>query len=54
MITTLCNIFLFDVNFDKSIIILYFLSIFFMFAKFLEDQKAIAMNQMVKFQVFVI
>ena len=34
---TLLNIFLFDVNFEKSTIRLYFLFISFMLAKFLEN-----------------
>ena len=38
MATTLLNIFSFDMNFDKITIGLYFLLIFFIFAKFLENQ----------------
>ena len=34
---TLLNVFLLEVNFDKSTIGLHFLLIFFMFAKFLEN-----------------
>ena len=50
-------IFLLDVNFDKSNIILNFLIISFIFAKFQKDKKKInkyIINQMFKFQVFVI
>ena len=43
MPTTLLNIFLLNVNFDKSIIELHFFFISFMFAKFLKDQRLIAM-----------
>ena len=42
--TTLFNIFLLDVNFDKSTIGLHFLLIFSILTKFLEDQKLIAMS----------
>ena len=42
--TTLLNMFLLDVNFDKSIIKLYFLLIFFMLAKFLENKKSVVMS----------
>ena len=44
MATTSFNTFLLDVNFDKSTIRLHFLLIFSMLAKFLEDQKLIAMS----------
>ena len=37
------NIFEFYVNFDKSTVRLYYLCIFFMFAKFQGDKKLIAM-----------
>ena len=42
-IITSLNIFLLNVNFDKSTIGLYFILIFSIFAKFLEDQRLIAM-----------
>ena len=49
-------IFLLDVNFDKSNIILNFLIISFIFAKFQKDKKInkYIINRMFKFQVFVI
>ena len=43
IVTTLLNIILLDANFDKFTIRLHFLLIFFMFAKFLENQRSIAM-----------
>ena len=43
MATTQFNIFLVDVNFDKSIIELHFFLISFMFSKFLENKKLITM-----------
>ena len=51
-------IFLLDMNFDKSNIILNFLIISFIFAKFQKDKKKkinkYIINRMFKFQVFVI
>ena len=44
MTTTLLNIFLLDLNFEKSISGLHFLFISFILAKFLENQKLIAMS----------
>ena len=38
------NIFLLNVNFDKSTIILHFLLTFFILAKFQENQKSITMT----------
>ena len=42
--TTLFNIFLLDVNFDKSMIGLYFLLISSILAKFSKDQRSIAIS----------
>ena len=42
--TTLFNIFLLDVNFEKSTIGQPFLLIFFILAKFLENQRLIVMS----------
>ena len=56
MATTSHNIFLLDVNFDKSTVKIHFLRIFSMFAKFSKDQKSIysyVIIQMLKSQVFV-
>ena len=51
-------IFLLDMNFDKSNIILNFLIISFIFVKFQKDKKKkinkYIINRMFKFQVFVI
>ena len=44
MATILLNIFLLYMNFDKSIVRLYFLLISSMLAKFQEDEKSIAMS----------
>ena len=44
MVTTSLNIFLLNVNFDKSTVELHFLLIFFMHAKFSEDQKSTAVS----------
>ena len=57
MATTSHNIFLLDVNFDKFTVNIHFLHIFFLFAKFSEDQKLIynyVIIQMIKSQVFVV
>ena len=54
--TTLLNMFLLDVNFDKSIIKLYFLLIFFMLAKFLIKLiiNSYVINKLFKLKNFVI
>ena len=56
MTLTLPNIFLLDLNFEKSIIGLYFLLISFMLPKFAEHKKLIVMSliKMFKFQDFLI
>ena len=57
MATTSHNIFLLDVNFEKSTVKIHFLRIFSMFPKFSEDQKSIysyVIIQMLKSQVFVV
>ena len=59
MTTILFNIFLLDMNFDKSTIGLNFLSIFFILAKFQKKKKKSKINNyvislMFKFQVFVV
>ena len=57
MATTSHNIFLLNVNFDKSTVQIHFLRILSMFAKFSKDQKSIynyVIIQMLKSQVFVV
>ena len=51
MAKTLHNIFLFDVNFNKSTIELHFLLTFLMLTKFLENKKinSYVINQIFKF-----